>query len=57
VLNFLNWKTKKTTDKAAEIVNMKEQNDAVFSALASKQADLYDAIERAMKRELQEQKS
>lgn len=57
MLNIFNWKTKKSTDKATEIVNMKEQNDAVFSALASKQADLYAAIERAMKRELKEQKS
>ncbi len=57
MLNIFNWKTKKSTDKAAEIVNMKEQNDAVFSALASKQADLYASIERAMKRELKEQKS
>ena len=57
MLNIFNWKTKKSTDKAAEIVNMKEQNDAVFSALASKQADLYAAIEKAMKLELKEQKS
>ena len=57
MLNIFNWKTKKSNDKAAEIVNMKEQNDAVFSALASKQADLYAAIEKAMKRELKEQKS
>ena len=57
MLNIFNWKTKKSTDKAAEIVDMKKQNDAVFSALASKQADLYAAIERAMKRELKEQKS
>lgn len=57
MLNIFNWKTKKSTDKAAKIVNMKEQNDAIFSALASKQADLYAAIERAMKRELKEQKS
>ena len=57
MLNIFNWKTKKSTDKAAEIVNMKEQNDAVFSALAYKQADLYAAIEKAMKRELKEQKS
>ena len=57
MLNIFNWKSKKSADKAAEIVNMKEQNDAVFSALASKQADLYAAIEKAMKRELKEQKS
>ena len=53
MFKFLNFQTKKVT----EIDKMKEENEAVFSALASKQADLYAAIERAMQRELKEQKS
>ena len=57
MLNIFNWKTKKSTDKVAEIDSIKQETEAVFSALASKQADLYAAIERAMKRELKEQKS
>ena len=57
MLNIFNWKTKKSTDKAAEIDSIKQETEAVFSALASKQADLYASIERAMKRELKEQKS
>ena len=53
MLNPFNWKTKKAT----EIDDMKKETETIFSDLASKQADLYDAIERAIKRELKEQKS
>ena len=53
MLNLFNWKTKKAT----QIDDMKKETETIFSDLASKQADLYDAIEKAMKRELKEQKS
>lgn len=53
MFNLFNWKTKKAT----QIDNMKKETETIFSDLASKQADLYDSIERAMKRELKEQKS
>ena len=52
MLNIFNWKTKKSTENKDAVTTMKSENEAVFSALASKQADLYDAIEKAMKREL-----
>ena len=53
MLNLFNWKTKNTT----QINEMKKETETIFSDLASKQADLYASIERAMKRELKEQKS
>lgn len=53
MLNLFNWKTKKAT----QIDDMKKETETIFSDLASKQADLYASIERAMKRELKEQKS
>ena len=53
MLNPFNWKTKKAT----QIDEMKKETETIFSDLASKQADLYTAIERAMKSELKEQKS
>ena len=53
MLKLFNWKTKKAT----EIDDMKKETETIFCNLASKQAELYASIERAMKRELKEQKS
>ena len=53
MFKFLNFKSKKSDQMAS----IKEETDAVLCALASKQADLYAASEKAMQRELKERKS
>lgn len=53
MFNMFNRKTKKAEEEA----NIKAETASVLSALASKQADLYAAIEKAMQKELKEQKS
>lgn len=53
MFNIFNRKTK----KAQEAEEIKAETASVLSALASKQADLYVAIEKAMQKELKGQKS
>lgn len=53
MFNIFNRKTK----KSQEAEEIKAETASVLSALASKQADLYAAIEKAMQKELKEQKS
>lgn len=53
MFKFLNRETKKDV----ELQNFRQETDAVLNALATKREELYEAIEKAMQRELKERKS